>query len=44
MGIGTILLICAVICFVAQAFGMPRIQWWALGVAFYIAAQLPFGG
>jgi hypothetical protein len=43
MSIGTIFLVAAVICFVAQAFGMPRIQWWALGVAFYIAAQLPLG-
>ena len=37
-----ILLVAAALCFLAQAvgFGMSPIrEWWALGVAFYIAAQ-----
>ncbi len=41
-----LLLIGAVVCFVFQAFGFVfgtfRPQWWALGVAFYVAAQIHF--
>lgn len=44
MGLGTVLMLIAVACFVLEAFdvglGSFHPKWWALGVAFYLAAQV----
>ena len=44
MGLGTILMLIAAACFVFEALsigmGSFRPKWWALGVAFYLAAQV----
>lgn len=44
MGLGTILMLIAAACFVCEALsiglGSFRPKWWALGVAFYLAAQV----
>ena len=45
MGLSSLLIIAAGICFIFEAFGVAlgalSPKWWALGVAFYLFAQVP---